>query len=1232
MKLNKLRLLSIFLLLFFTLGCSTYKTQYQDTTLNWQHNNGDKNLEIEHSFYLIGDAGNAELNKDLNHLQLLKKELLGENKNATVLFLGDNLYEKGLPKKNDPTRKLSEHRLNIQIDLVKNSKSQAIFIPGNHEYYTDGIDGLKRQENYIVDQLGKDSFFPKDGCPIKKIDISNDIVLIIIDTQWYLENWDNNPTMNDDCTIKTRELFFDEYENLIKKNENKTTIVAMHHPLYSNGSHGGQFSFKSQFYPINNKIPLPILGTFVNVLRNAGGISTQDLNNKMYRELKNRLVTLSQKSDKIVFVSGHEHSLQYIRKDNLPQIISGAGSKTSAARVLNESKFSSGNLGYAKVVVYKNGASWVYFYSEKNGVRELLFKEEIYPSLQNKTEYNFTNNFPKTVKAAVYTEKEISKGKLFKSLWGNHYRNYYGTKVTAPTVNIDTLFGGLKPIKTGGGHQSKSLRLEDKNGKQYVMRALKKSATQYIQAVAFKNSYVEGQYNDTYAEDLLMDIYTTSHPYAPFTIGTLANAIDIYHSNPTLYYVPKQNALSYFNESFGDELYMIEEHAGDGHGDLKSFGYSNELIGTDDLLKNLRKSDDYSVDEDTYIRARLFDMLIGDWDRHEDQWRWATFEDGKKIVYKPVPRDRDQAFSKNDGFILGFLTRAIPALKLMQVYDEDMRNVKWFNLEPYPLDMALITNASSKNWEEQVAYIQQQITEDVIDEAFQNFPAEVTDHTVAELKTKLIGRLKNLPKIANTYQKHLAKYAIVKGNDKDNLFEIERLANGKTSVQVFNIKNKEKGSIIFEKSFNKKQTSEIWLYGLDDNDIFKVFGKGNKLIPIRIVGGQNNDEYNIENGNKVTIYDFKSKKNTFNLNNAKLKLKKDYETNTYNYKKLKYNQNQLIPSFGSNPDDGFKIGINDVYTVFGFERNPFTQQHTLNAGYYFANKGFDIQYTAEFANIFNNWNFLLETKFTSPNYSINYFGFGNTTLNFEDTFGEDYHRVRLSTYSANPSLKWRGRMDSEFKIGLISESVEVENTSNRFINILNYPLENRKTYVGAQTSYSYKNFDNKVFPTLGMSFLLEGGWKQNIERNKENIGYITPSLAFNYKISTNGKVVFATKLKGNLLFGDTFEFYHAASIGGLDGLRGYRNQRFIGNSSFYQNTDIRFNLKSVKTSIIPVQYGVFTGFDYGRVWLTNENYNNWKTSYGGGLWLSAAELVNLNISIFNSKEGPYFKFGLGFGF
>ncbi|UMB54834.1 metallophosphoesterase [Lutibacter sp. A64] len=1213
-------------------GCASYNAQYKDSGLNWNKNIVEENSEIEHTFYLIGDAGNAKEGESLNHFKLLKKELSKASKHATVLFLGDNLYEKGMPKKEHSTRKLSEHRLDAQIELVKNFKGQPIFIPGNHDYYSDGIKGLKREEDYIIKQLNKDAFFPKDGCPIKKVDISNEIVLIIVDSQWYLENWDNNPTMNDDCDIKTKEQFFDEFEGLIKKNEGKTTVVAVHHPLFSNGSHGGQFSLKSQLYPVGNKIPLPIIGTAINLLRKTSGASVQDMNNKLYLEFKNRIVTLSQKSDKIIVVSGHEHNLQYIFKDNIPQIVTGSGSKTGAVRAINGSKFAFAKLGYAKVTVYKNGASIVKYFTEENNSEKLVFQTEIYPPDADNTIYNYTKNFPKTVSSSVYNKDEVTKGKLFLGLWGDHYRKYYGTKVAAPTVLLDTLFGGLTPVRSGGGHQSKSLRLEDKNGREFVMRALRKSATQYIQAVAFKNQYVEGQYNNTIAESLLLDIYTTSHPYAPFTIGKLADAVNIYHTNPTLYYIPKQNALKHFNKKYGDELYMIEERAGDNHGNLESFGFSNELISTNDLLIELRKSDDISIDENTYIRARLFDMLIGDWDRHQDQWRWAKFKDGKKTTYKPVPRDRDQVFSKNDGFILGFLTRAIPALKAMQVYDEEIKSVKWFNLSPYPLDMALINQANYTNWKAQVQLIQKNITPEIIDKAFKNFPKEVHDTTVEEIKTKLIGRLKNLPKIAKEYHKHLSKYAIIKGTDKDNYFDIERLENGVTTVKIYNIKNDEKGSLFFEKSYSKKETSEIWVYGLDDDDIFKVTGTKNNVIPLRIIGGQNNDEYIIENGKRVTIYDFKTKKNTFTKNNGKIKLLEDYNTNVYDYKKIKYNQNQLLPSIGSNPDDGIKIGVNNVFTVYGFERNPFTQQHTINANYFFATNGFDITYKGEFANIFNKWNFLVDAVFTSPNYSINHYGFGNETINYENDFGENYHRVRLSTYAIAPSLKWESRLGAIFKIGATIESKEVEASTNRYISTLNYTLDERKTFAGLITSYEYKNYDHKAFPTLGMSFSLNAEWKSNLENNKENHTFITPAFGINYKLSSNGNIVFATKVKGNIIIGDNFEFYDAASIGGLDGLRGYRNQRFIGNKSFYQNTDIRFNIRKVKTQVIPLQLGFFTGFDYGRVWLKDENSNDWKTSYGGGFWLVAADLINLNTSVFNSKDGVYFNIGLGFGF
>jgi len=1232
MKSNSLKLITILFITFTFYNCATYDLNYKKGEENWRVKLSKPEAEIEHTFYLIGDAGNAKMSESLAHLYLLKNELKNASKNNTVLFLGDNLYEKGLPKKEHPDRKLSEHRLDAQINVVNDFKGNTIFIPGNHDYYSNGVKGLKRQQDYITKRLGKKSFLPKNGCPLEKVSISDKIVLLIVDTQWYLEDWDKNPTMNDDCEIKTRERFFQEFESLVKKNATKTVLIALHHPMFSHGNHNGQSSFKQHFYPVHNKIPLPFLGTFANILRKTSGISPQDMNNPLYLALKKRIVTISQKAPKAIFISGHEHNLQYIIKDNKPQIVSGGGSKINPVRTIDGSKFSFGGLGYAKVNLYKNGASQVFFYNEEFNKKNTLFATDIFESNVKKDESNYPKKFPAYKKASIYSKKEVTKTGMFKLFWGDHYRKYYGTEINAKTVSLDTLMGGLTPIRKGGGNQSRSLRLEDKNGREFVMRALRKSATQYLQAVAFKDHYIEGQFDNTYTESLLLDIYTAAHPYIPFAIGDLASAVGIFHTNSTLYYVPKQQALKHFNSDFGNELYMIEERVTSGHKEVASFGHSNKIISTDDLLKKLRKTDNNILDEDSYIRARLFDMLIGDWDRHEDQWRWAVFKDGEKNIYKPVPRDRDQAFSKNDGLVLGIITRIIPTLKLMQTYDEEMRNVKWFNLEPYPLDMALLKTATYKNWKTQINHIQKNLTSKVIEKAFKNVPNEVNDETIDDIKLKLKGRLQKLDEIGKIYYKHLSKFAVVVGTDKDNWFDIHRLNNGETRIEIFNIKKGEKGNKTHEKIFSKNLTKEIWVYGLDDEDIFNVIGENKDVIPLRIIGGQNNDLYQIESNKRISIYDYTSKKNTFSAKRDRKKLTDNYETNVYDYKKLKYSRNQLIPFIGSNPDDGVKIGINNTFTVYGFERNPFTQQHKLEAAYYFATKGFDLNYSLEIANVINKWNFQLNTRITSPNYSINYFGFGNESQNYEDDFGEDFHRVKISTFSVNPSLKWVGRQGATFNIGAFHETLEVENTNGRFINSMPEIIENTKSFVGVNSKYSYENYDNKSYPTLGMSFHFNTGWKINTENSEENNAFVNPSISFDYKLIPSGNLVLATKFNGNIIIGDNFEFYNAASIGGNNGLRGYRNQRFVGNSSFYQNTDLRLNLRKVKTELAPLQLGVFGGFDYGRVWEKNVNSNDWKTSYGGGFWMVAAKMMNFNISVFDSQDGPYFKFGLGFGF
>ena len=1183
---------------------------------------------------MVGDAGYSNPDKNSPVLAYLQKEL--ENKKGSLLFLGDNVYPAGLPKKSHEDRKQSEHRLDNQIAVAKNFKGNTIFVPGNHDWYADGVEGVQRQQKYIEKALdSKNVFFPQDGCPLQKIKISEEIVVIAIDTQWYLANWDENPTINDDCQIKDRAKFFEELEGLIKKNADKTTLIALHHPMFSYGIHGGQYAAKQYFFPKHGNVPVPILSGLINVARTTGGVSTADLNNLLYRELRKRIVTLAQFSENVIFASGHEHALQYIVEENTPQIVSGSGAKESAARRMNGSQFSYGGFGYAQLDVFEDGSSWVQFFGMVDGKAKKLFETEVLKADFAAEIKAYPDTFPKTQKDAIYTEDEVTKSRFFQKIWGQRYRNYYGVEVEAPTVNLDTLFGGVKPVRKGGGHQSKSLRLETKDGKQYVMRAMRKSAEVYLQALAFQDQYIQGEFEDTKTEKLLLDVYTGSHPYAPFTIGTLSDAIGVYHTNPKLYYIPKQARLGSYNDVFGDELYLVEERAASGHGELSSFGFHNKVISTDDLLEKLRKGDKHKVDQEAYVRARLFDMLIGDWDRHIDQWRWTAEKIDDYTVYKPIPRDRDQAFSiMGDGALLKLATRIIVPLQLMEGFNAEIRNVKGFNASPYSLDMTLVNQSSMDVWQKQAQYIQEQMTDDVIDKALQFFPKEVQDETVSVIKQKLQSRRAALQETATAYFEVLNRVTIIRGTDKDDWFTIELMPENKIKVTGYRIKKGKKSTKFYDKTIDKATAREIRIYGLDDTDHFEVVGEGRSPIKIRLIGGQNNDVYVTNGVRNIHVYDAKTKKNTVTeAKSAHVHLTNRYDLNVYNPTRLKKNVNQFLPNVGFNPDDGVILGLSNSYTVNGFDQNPFTQQHNFTGGYYFATNGFDLKYNGEFAHVFGNFNLGVEGRFTSPNFSRNFFGFGNASENIDDEKGFDFNRVKLSTIKVAPSLIWRGELGGFFKAELSYESIEVEETEGRFINtFLQITEELNKDFVGIDGIYEYKNHDNEAFPTLGMLFSIQAGYKMNPEESAQSFSYFIPTLGFDYKLVPNGKLVLATKWKAHWNFGDGFQFFQAASLGANDGLRGYRNQRFSGKSAFYQNTDLRWNVTKMKTSFLPVYMGVYGGFDYGRVWIDNDPSNRWNTSYGGGIFFDGAHMLTARAALFAADEGIRFSFGVGFGF
>ena len=1222
----------LILVLFFS-SCATKHVQFGSKTPNIVKDDFDNAKNKSHTFYLIGDAGNADQDQSKKILSTFEQRLQRADSASTLIFLGDNIYPAGMPNNGSLLRASAEDKLNGQLALSNNFKGKTIFIPGNHDWY-NGIDGLREQDKFVSDYLKKKkSFLPRKNCGIDHLDVNENVSLIVIDSEWYLQDWDQHPKINEDCDIKTREQFFLELESEINKNQKKTTIIAMHHPLMSNGPHGGQFSWEKQLFPIK-RVPLPIIGSVINLLRKTTGASPEDLQNKKYNAFVKRVKTLVQDKSNIVVVSGHEHNLQYIDDQGVKQVISGAGSKSEAARAINKNNFSYGNGGYAVLDVLQNGAAKLSYYGiDAKGNEALLFKTQPLAARLKPNLREFPNKFQSTKDTTIYTAKMTTKGAAYRFLWGNHYRKYYSMKIRAKTVSLDTIFGGLKPTIAGGGHQSLSLRLEDKQGKEYVMRALKKSATRFIQSVeAFKDQSVEKDFRDTYAENFVMDFYTTSHPYTPFVVGKLADRVGVNHTNPMLYYVPKQNTLGLFNENFGNELYLIEERPTDEWKDLPSFGKPNKIVGTDDVLANLTADEKYEVDEKAYMRARMFDMLIGDWDRHQDQWRWGEYKENGKVIYRPIPRDRDQAFTKYDGNLLLLLMK-MPPLRHMKKFSEDLKNVKWFNRAAHNLDLAFVTKAYEKDWVEQAKFIADNLSDEAIDKAFESLPNEVKDNTINKIKSQLKTRKKHLERYAREYYKVLQKTVLVVGTEKKDKFIITRTGNA-TQVQVYRQK-KDGDELVHDRIYQSPETKELWIYGLNDEDVFEVKGAGKRRIKIRLLGGQDNDTYQIASRGKVNLYDFQSNNVINNPGHAKTVLSNNYELNTYDYKKPKYNVFAGYPLIGFNPDDGIKMGGVVNYTVNGFKRYPYSQRHSFKGNYYFATNGFELSYKGIFPHAIGNWDFILDGLYTSPNFSINFFGIGNETENFQKDVGRDFNRVKMRTIKVTPALQWVGEFGGSFVTKLSFERIEVDNTPNRFVtfpNAVNPDVFNYNNFADVNAEYRFENYDNVSNPTLGITFSLLGGYKMNLDETERRFPYGEGALGFNYRLSSDGKLVLATLLKGKTMFDNGYEFYQAPTVGGDFDLRGFRNQRFSGKTTLYQSTDIRFNLGKLRTGFVPMTYGFFGGFDYGRVWVKNDTSDKWHQSFGGGVWLNGVNLITTKLSYFHSSDGGRVSFGLGFGF
>ncbi|HMU44763.1 MAG TPA: metallophosphoesterase [Chitinophagaceae bacterium] len=1193
---------------------------------------------------LIGDAG--QLTDGHHPIVDAVKKYIPLDEKTTIIFLGDNLYKTGLP---DRQFKLlydqAKAVLDSQISIADSTPAKVYMIPGNHDWQNgrrNGYDAIVRQQLYVTFSDHKNvTYYPEDGCPgPKAVTLGKDksIVLIMFDSQWWLHPHDK-PGIESDCECKTTDELVNRIKDIATNNSDKLIILACHHPFKSNGPHGGFFTFKQHLFPLtdlrkNLYIPLPIIGSIYPIARSVFG-TPQDLKHPVYADMITRISDAIKSScPNVIFVSGHDHNLQYIKEDGYNYIISGGGCKQNRTSDNKNSLYNNTSEGFAVLDVSKNNNVSVTFYP----VADTVKKEQPIPVLNFKTlpkefkedtsdiDVNFSQyRNPAIDSITIPASKKFPVvGGLKKLFMGQNYRPEWSEPVKMKVFRLNSEDNGFIVDHLGGGNQTKSLHLINKqSGSGWVLRTVDKNPA----------GTVPLEFNGTIAEDLLIEMASASHPYGAMVVPPLAKTLNIQTANPRLFFVPDDPALGIYRPLFANKICMLEEKdASIDTTDTKS---------TATMFGNMILDNDKRPDEKTLLKARLLDFIIGDYDRHFDQWKWGIYDStrGKAVkgkLYYPIPRDRDQAFFYSDGLLLRLISNKMPFLK---GFRDDYPRVKWFGYRAKDFDRFFLTDMNGFEWQSAIAEIQQKLSDSVIRDAVQHLPPEIYKIGGEKLADKMISRRQKLTAAAPKYYKFISKRVNVIGSNQKEYFKVSNIGDS-LHVIVYELgKGYDTGFVMFERSFDPKTTKEVRLFGLNDNDYFDVKENTNSKIRLRIIGGRGSDTFNVKGNVNALAYDLKDTlSNNYITKRSKVKnrFSDDPPLNERTILGFNYNTTHFPQlSIGYNSDDGFMVGGIISRKTYGFRNYPYATNQNLSALYSVSRKAIRLDYLGEFNHIFGKTDLVVKSNLALPQLR-NFTGFGNNTR-FNESAPKNYYLVKYNLFEFEALLRKRFFDNFHVMFGPYFQSYSGKFDKNKtsvfsrpeLVGLDSANIFSKKSYLGGKLVMLIDNRNNEIFPTRGMHWRNEFVSVAGIKNGSKSFTAFSSDMSLYASMKTPAKLVMVMKIGGSKIYGKNYEYFQTADIGANDGLYGFRKNRYSGTSSLYGSMEFRIKLFKLNSYILPGTAGLILFADAARVWLKNVSSRTWHSGFGGGVYFMPFNQFVISATAGFADSQKMFIFSLG---
>jgi hypothetical protein len=810
---------------------------------------------------------------------------------------------------------------------------------------------------------------------------------------------------------------------------------------------------------------------------------------------------------------------------------------------------------------------------------------------------------------------------------GDNYRDLWLTRIRVPVLDLHAFHGGLKPTKEGGGAQTRSLRFEAADGTAWAFRSVKKGF-----------SILPKEYRGTIIWYIVSDEGSASHPLGALATAPIQTALGVLHPTPTVAMMPDDASLGEFRKDFAGMLGELEEHPAapkEGQG----FAGADKVIGSDTLLSRINASAATRVDARKFLTAVEMDMILGDNDRHPDQWKWARFGKGEEATLEPIAVDRDKVFVSYGGFVMRVARFALPNLV---TYDSTYPDPVGLFANAGEFDRRMLQGLDKLVWDSVATSIMQTLTDPIIDNALTTLPPEYASNS-RKLAAKLKARRNGLRGVADRYYHELWTVADIHGTDADDQLTVTRAGDGIVDVVI----QSGNDPPYFSRRFLLADTKEIRIYLHGGNDRATVTGAVGSSIPVRVIGGNGTNSFTDMStvGGRRNPTRFYDRGTVENVKYAPDTV--DERKNVDNAFNHSFNRRPWVHANGvlqpASTDRGSSVvpvakihsqrrlgifpEIGATHYSYGFRDVPYSQMIGGNVAYSAASNRWRIRGYLD-KRFEESGVHLPVDGYMSQFEVVQFKGFGNDIADLRTSFYDVHQRQ----WQFRPGIGVSPNPVSDISIGPIVRYTTTDSVANRYISQARPTGFTKFGQAGLQLRAHYDNKWMQGQDTLKPRFTLDltgNGYPAiwDVAKAYESVDAWTTAF---FTIPIAKKPVLAFRAGGKKLWGD-FPYFDAAFLGGSETFRTEEKQRYAGDASVYGTTELRVPVAKFPL-ILPLDVGLIGFGDAGRVYVKGDSPGGWHTAAGGGLWVGA---INPGISVqllFTNSSTHHVVSQVGFAF